>query len=98
MIRVILPYHLRTLAGTGREIELHVESPPTLRLVIEALEVAYPMLRGTVSDPVTNQRRPFIRFFACEEDLSYESIDALLPVAVANAAEPLHFVGAMAGG
>jgi sulfur-carrier protein len=98
VIRVVLPHHLRTLAGAGREIELHVQSPPTLRLVVDALESAYPMLRGTVRDPVTDRRRPFIRFFACEEDLSHESIDALLPEAVADGAEPLYVVGAMAGG
>jgi hypothetical protein len=98
VIRVILPYHLRTLAGVGREVELHVEPSPTLRLVVDALEATYPVLRGTVRDPVTKRRRAFIRFFACQEDLSHEPIDALLPEAVANGAEPLHVVGAMAGG
>ena len=98
MIRVVLPYHLRTLAGVGREVELHVEAPPTLRLVLDALEASYPVLRGTVRDPTTKRRRAFIRFFACEEDLSHEPADVLLPEAVANGAEPLHVVGAMAGG
>jgi hypothetical protein len=98
VIRVVLPYHLRTLAGVGREVELCVESPPTLRLVLDALEATYPVLRGTIRDPVTRARRAFVRFFACEEDLSHESIDALLPGAVADGAEPLYVVGAMAGG
>jgi molybdopterin synthase sulfur carrier subunit len=98
VIRVVLPYHLRTLAGVGRELELHVESPPTIRLVLDALEATYPALRGTVRDPTTKRRRAFIRFFACEEDLSNEPADAVLPEAVANGAEPLHVVGAMAGG
>jgi len=98
VIRVVLPHHLRKLAGIGGEIELHVESPPTLRIVLDALEATYPMLRGTVRDPVTKRRRAFIRFFACEEDLSHESIDALLPEAVAHGSDPLYVVGAMAGG
>ena len=98
MIRLVLPYHLRTLAGVGREVELHVESPPTLRAVLDALEASYPALRGTVRDPVTKRRRAFVRFFACEEDLSHESIDALLPEAVAHGSDPLYVVGAMAGG
>ena len=98
MIRVVLPHHLRTLAVTGREGELLVDGPATQRLVIDALEAAYPELRGTLRDPATQRRRPFIRFFACEEDLSHESPDALLPEAVATGAEPLHVVGAMAGG
>jgi sulfur-carrier protein len=98
VIRVVLPHHLRTLAGVGREVELHIESPPTLRLVLDTLETTYPALRGTIRDPVTKRRRPFIRFFACEEDLSHESIDALLPEAVVQGTEPLHVVGAMAGG
>jgi molybdopterin synthase sulfur carrier subunit len=98
MIRVVLPHHLRKLAGVGGEIQLHIESPPTLRLVLDALETTYPALRGTVRDPVTKRRRPFIRFFACEGDLSHEPIDALLPEAVAHGTEPLHVVGAMAGG
>ena len=98
MIRIVLPQHLRTLAGTGREVELHVECPPTQRLVLDALETAYPVLSGTLRDPATQRRRPFIRFFACEEDLSHESPDALLPEAVAAGNEPLYVVGAMAGG
>jgi hypothetical protein len=98
VIRVVLPHHLRTLAGVGREVEFQVECPPTLRLVLDALEAAYPVLRGTVRDPVTKRRRAFVRFFACEEDLSHESPDVPLPEAVANGDEPLHVVGAMAGG
>lgn len=98
MIRVVLPHHLRTLAGTGPEIELYVEDPATQRVVLDALEAAYPMLRGTLRDPVTERRRPFIRFFACEEDLSHESPDAPLPAPVVAGHEPLHVVGAMAGG
>jgi sulfur-carrier protein len=96
--RVVLPYHLSTLAGVGREVELHVEAPPTLGLVLDALEATYPVLRGTVRDRATGRRRPFIRFFACEGDLSHEPMDGLLPEAVANGAEPLYVVGAMAGG
>jgi hypothetical protein len=98
VIRLILPYHLRTLAGTGREVEVHVEAPATQRRVLDALEAAYPVLRGTLRDPATHRRRAFVRFFACEEDLSHQSIDALLPEAVATGVEPLHVVGAMAGG
>lgn len=98
MIRVVLPQHLRTLAGTGREVQLDVVGTPTQRLVIDALEAAYPMLRGTVRDPATSSRRPFIRFFACEEDLSHEPPDAPLPEAVVTGVEPFFVVGAMAGG
>ncbi len=98
MIRVRLPHHLSTLAGVGREVELAVEAPVSQRRVIDALEAAYPELGGTVRDPETGQRRPFIRFFACEQDLSFESPDAPLPEAVASGAEALHVVGAMAGG
>jgi len=98
VIRVVLPRHLRTLAGTGPEVELHVEGPATQRLVLDALEAAYPMLRGTLRDPATERRRPFIRFFACEEDLSLEPPDAPLPAPVVAGHEPLHVVGAMAGG
>ena len=98
MIRIVLPHHLRTLAGTGREVELHVNGPATQRMVLDALEAAYPMLRGTLRDPATQRRRPFIRFFACEEDLSHRSPDDLLPAPVAVGHEPLHVVGAMAGG
>jgi sulfur-carrier protein len=98
VIRVVLPQHLRTLAGTGKEVSLDVDGQPTQRTVIDALEAAYPMLRGTIRDPSTQRRRAFIRFFACEEDLSHESPDAPLPRAVAAGDEPLHVVGAMAGG
>lgn len=98
MIRVVLPQHLRTLAGTGREVQILVEGSPTQRLVLDALETTYPSLRGTIRDPATQRRRPFIRFFACEEDLSHDSPDAPLPEAVAAGREPLYVVGAMAGG
>src|SRR5256884_5901647 len=98
MIRVELPQHLRTLAGVGREIELQVEGPVTQRSVLDALEARYPALRGTIRDHVTQQRRPMLRFFACEEDLSHESPDAPLPDAVASGAEPFFVVGAIAGG
>jgi sulfur-carrier protein len=98
VIRVVLPYHLRTLAGVGHEVGLQVDPPPTLRLVLDALEATFPVLRGTIRDPVTGRRRAFIRFFACEADLSHEPVDTLLPDAVANGVEPLHVVGAMAGG
>jgi len=93
-----LPHHLRTLAGTGREVQLRVEDPATQRLLLDALEAAYPMLRGTLRDPATQRRRPFIRFFACEEDLSHQSPDDPLPEPVVAGHEPLHVVGAMAGG
>jgi molybdopterin synthase sulfur carrier subunit len=98
MIRVILPQHLRTLAHVGSEVTIEVEGPVTLRSVLDALEGAYPMLRGTIRDHVTQQRRPFLRFFACEEDLSHESPDAPLPHAIASGAEPLLVIGAIAGG
>ena len=98
MIRVILPAHLRTLAHVDGEVMLEVEGQATQRSVLDALEARYPMLRGTIRDQVTQQRRPFVRFFACEEDLSQESPDDLLPEAVATGAEPLLVVGAMAGG
>jgi sulfur-carrier protein len=98
MIRVILPQHLRTLAHVGSEVALDVESPITLRSVLDALEARYPMLRGTIRDHATQQRRPFLRFFACEEDLSHESPDATLPDAVASGKEPLLIIGAIAGG
>ena len=97
-IRVILPPHLRTLAHVGAELELAIEGPITQRSVLDALEAHYPMLRGTIRDHVTQQRRPFLRFFACEEDLSHESPDTPLPDAVASGAEPLLIVGAIAGG
>jgi molybdopterin converting factor small subunit len=98
MIRVILPAHLRILAQTTSEVELEVAAPVTQRSLLDALESRYPALRGTVRDQVTHQRRPFIRFFACEEDLSHESPDAPLPDAVANGKEPFLLVGAIAGG
>jgi molybdopterin synthase sulfur carrier subunit len=98
MIRVILPQHLRTLTQTGPEVTLEVEEPMTQRSVLDALEARYPMLRGTIRDQVTQQRRPFLRFFACEEDLSHESPDAPLPEKVASGAEALLIIGAIAGG
>jgi len=98
MIRVALPAHLRTLARVDGEVKLHVEGKVTQRSVLDALEARYPMLRGTIRDHVTQQRRAFIRFFACEQDLSHESPDAPLPEAVATGVEPLLIVGAMAGG
>jgi molybdopterin synthase sulfur carrier subunit len=98
MIRVILPQHLRTLARVAGEITLDVASPMTVGTVLDALEARYPMLRGTIRDHATKHRRPFIRFFACEQDLSHELPDTPLPEAVATGAEPLLIVGAMAGG
>ena len=98
MIRVVLPPHLRTLAHVGTEISLAVEGPVTLRSVLDALESSYPMLRGTIRDHVTLQRRPFLRFFACSEDISHDSPDTPLPEPVSSGAEPLLVVGAIAGG
>jgi molybdopterin converting factor small subunit len=98
MIRVVLPAHLRTLARVDGEVTLDVAGEVTQRAVLDALEVRYPMLRGTIRDQVTHQRRAFVRFFACEEDLSHEPPDASLPEAVATGAEPFLIVGAMAGG
>jgi molybdopterin converting factor small subunit len=98
MIRVVLPAHLRTLAHVDGEVELDVEGAATQRSVLDALEARYPMLRGTIRHQVTQQRRAFVRFFACEEDLSHEPLDAPLPDAVAMGAEPFLIVGAMAGG
>jgi molybdopterin synthase sulfur carrier subunit len=98
MIRVELPQHLRTLAGVGREVEIDVEGQPTQRSVLDALEARYPMLRGTIRDHVTRQRRPYLRFFACEQDLSHEPPDAPLPESVASGAEPFLIIGAIAGG
>jgi molybdopterin synthase sulfur carrier subunit len=98
MIRVVLPTHLWRLAGVSREIELQVESPVTLDTVLDALEDRYPVLRGTIRDHVTKERRAFIRFFACGEDLSHLPPDAPLPDEVAMGVEPLRVVGAMAGG
>ena len=98
MVRVVLPQHLLTLARVDGEVTLEVSGPVTQRTVLDALEACYPMLRGTIRDHVTRQRRPFVRFFACEQDLSHESPDALLPAAVVRGTEPLLIVGAMAGG
>ena len=98
MIRVVLPPHLRTLARVDREVQLYLDGPVTQRSVLDALEARYPVLRGTIRDHVTQQRRPFLRFFACEQDLSHELPDAPLPDAVASGAEPLLVVGAIAGG
>ncbi len=98
MIRVILPPHLRTLAKVGSELTLDIKGSITQRTVLDALEARYPMLRGTIRDHLTGQRRPFLRFFACEEDLSHELPDAPLPDAVASGAEPLFIIGAIAGG
>lgn len=98
MIRVALPTHLRRLANVGREIEIQVEEPMTISAVLDALEGRYPMLRGTIRDHVTKERRPFIRFFACQEDLSHEPPDFPLPEDVIAGKEPLLIVGAIAGG
>jgi len=98
MIRVVLPPHLRTLSHTGSEVTLEVARPVTQRSVLDALEARYPMLRGTIRDQVTQQRRPCLRFFACEQDLSHEPPDAVLPDAVTSGAEPLIVLGAIAGG
>ena len=98
MIRVVLPAHLRTLANVDREVTLDVRGAVTPRSILDALEAAYPMLRGTIRDHVTLKRRPLVRFFACEEDLSHEPPDALLPETVASGAEPFFIVGAIAGG
>ncbi|HMD70645.1 MAG TPA: MoaD/ThiS family protein [Bryobacteraceae bacterium] len=98
MIRLLLPAHLRTLAGVGAEVEIEVAGEPTLRSVLDAFEARYPMLRGTIRDQVTGQRRPFVRFFACSEDLSHQSPDLPLPEAVATGVEPLVLLGAIAGG
>jgi len=98
MIRVVLPQHLRTLAQVSKEVELQIEEPMTVGSVLDALEIQYPMLRGTIRDHITKQRRPFIRFFACGEDWSLESPDFPLPDAVLTGREPFRIVGAMAGG
>jgi len=97
-IRVVLPPHLRALAHVGSEIQLAITGPVTIRSVVDAVEASYPMLRGTIRDHLTQQRRPFLRFFACGEDVTHESPDAPLPEAVASGAEPLLVVGAIAGG
>lgn len=98
MIRVVIPQHLRTLAHVGSELQVEVEGAVTVRSVLNALEARYPMLRGTIRDQVTQERRAFLRFFACEEDLSHESPDAPLPEAVVSGKEPLLVIGAIAGG
>jgi hypothetical protein len=98
MIRVVLPQHLRALARLGGEATLDIAGPVTVDSVLDALEARYPVLRGTIRDHVTKRRRPFIRFFACEQDLSHDAMDTPLPEAVAAGAEPLLIVGAMAGG
>jgi molybdopterin synthase sulfur carrier subunit len=98
MIRVVLPHHLRNLARVGDEVEIQVEGTATQRSVLDAIEATYPVLRGTIRDHVSRQRRPFLRFFACEQDLSHEPPDAPLPEAVVAGEEPFLIVGAMAGG
>jgi sulfur-carrier protein len=98
LIRVVLPSNLRTLAGVGHEVQLEVEGDVTQRTLLDAVEAAYPMLRGTIRDQLTKRRRPMLRFFACEEDLSDESLDAPLPQEVAAGREPYLIVGAIAGG
>ena len=98
MIRVVLPYHLRTLAKVDGEVALQIEGQATQRSVLDALEARYPVLCGTIRDHVTRQRRPFLRFFACEEDLSHEPADAPLPTEVASGREPFLIIGAIAGG
>jgi hypothetical protein len=98
MIRVVLPYHLRNLARIHSEVNINIEGPATIGAVIDALEAAYPMLKGTIRDQVTMERRPFIRFFACGEDLSLESSGFPLPDPIVTGAEPFRVVGAMSGG
>jgi hypothetical protein len=98
MVRVVIPFHLRTLAQVGSEVQVEVTGPVTQRSVLDALEAKYPMLRGTIRDHVTQQRRAFLRFFACEQDLSHEPPDAPLPEAVATGKEPYFVIGAIAGG
>ena len=98
MVRVVLPYHLRNLAHVGSELELEVAQPVTANAILDALEALYPMLRGTIRDHVTKERRAFLRFFACEQDLSHDSPDATLPEEVASGKEPFIVIGAIAGG
>ena len=98
MIRIVLPAHLRKLAHVGREVTVEIDGRPTLGAVLDALEAAYPVLRGTMRDQVTHRRRPFVRFYACEEDWSHVAADSLLPAAVAAGDEPFLVVGAMSGG
>jgi sulfur-carrier protein len=98
MIRIVLPHHLRTLVQVRGDVELEIEGPVTQRSVLDALEARYPMLRGTIRDQVTHERRAFLRFFACEQDLSHEPPDVSLPEAVASGKEPFIVIGAIAGG
>jgi len=98
LIRIILPYHLRNLAGVEKEVSLPIEGPVTQRSLLDALEARYPMLRGTIRDHTTQERRPLLRYFACGEDLSFEAADAPLPDEVASGREPFRIVGAVAGG
>jgi hypothetical protein len=98
MIRVVLPAHLRTLARIDGDVEMEIDGPVTQRAILDAIEARYPMLRGTIRDHVTQRRRPFVRFFACAQDLSHESPDTPLPDAVAQGVEPFMIIGAMAGG
>lgn len=98
MIRVVIPHHLRNLAGTGAEINLEVPPPVTLQAVLDALEARYPVVKGTIRDHATQKRRPFLRFFACQEDWSHEALDVPLPDPVAEGLEPLYIIGAIAGG
>jgi sulfur-carrier protein len=98
VIRVVLPYHLRTLAGVDGEVELDMQPPATLRAILDGLEARHPVLRGTIRDHTTLRRRPFVRFFACKEDFSNEDPDISLPDAIAKGAQPFYIVGAMAGG
>ncbi len=98
MIRVLLPAHLQTLAGTGREVVLEIDGDVTQKAVIDALEASFPTLKGTIRDPATGRRRPFVRFFACEEDLSHDPVEKPLPERVVSGEEPYCVIGAMAGG
>ena len=98
MIRVVLPSHLRTLAKVGSEVQLDIDGPITACAILSSLEASFPMLRGTIRDQVTQQRRPFLRFFACNEDVSFDPSDAPLPEAVARGVEPFFIVGAISGG
>ena len=98
MIRVVLPTHLKTLAKVNGEVQLDVEGPVTQSAILDALETRYPMLRGTMRDQITHKRRPFVRFFACQQDLSHDTPDTLLPDTIATGAEPFLVIGAMAGG
>lgn len=98
MIRVVLPHHLRNLARVGSEVELEVAAPVTVSSVLDAVEAKYPMLKGTIRDHVTKNRRPFLRFFVCQEDISLEPVDAVLPDAIAKGEQPFMVVGAIAGG